>query len=621
MSDCPRIASLLLLFFAIAMPAVGDEPWHLIFPEQRRIEIRDPSCLPRAPLPRVPVPPTVTSPQADRTERMLSLDEAIGIALANTEVIRVLAGTGAAASGNTIYDPAIHNTEVDRARARFDPEVQLENQFLQTETPQPGIISESPLRVGIDGQQVETYDMDFGLSKTTATGGSLGLGVNANTRRTSPADAGLNPQARSTVDLSMTQPLLQGGGLRANLAPIEIARIDTERSFFQTKDSVQQSVRGVIEAYWAVVFARVDLWTRKKQAEQGLESLNVAEARQRTGFAGAAEVAQTRTAYANFRANVISAEANLLDREAALRNILGLPPSDPLRLVPSTAPTQKRLEVQWDSILETAERFRPDLIELKLILEADHQQLLMARNNALPQLNATGMYRWDGLTGRTPDREYISSEAGEFTGWQLGVNFSVPLGLRQGRASVRQWELLILRDRANLDQALHNTTHVLAASYRNLAEFYEQYRAFREAREAAHLNLDVQLKAYQVGRTIYLNVLQAITDWGNSVSAEAQALVQYNIELANLDQQTGVILESHGVRFVEERFAAIGPMGRMGPERCYPRAMRPGTNHQRYPAGDQPAESGFELEGPLGPTAPLPPKSSREVIPPPSPRQ
>ena len=78
----------------------------------------------------------------------------------------------------------------------------------------------------------------------------------------------LNPQARGSTTLSYTQPLLQGAGVGPNLAPIVIARINTERSYFQFKDAVQELVRGVIEAYWAVVFARTDVWARRQQVEQ-----------------------------------------------------------------------------------------------------------------------------------------------------------------------------------------------------------------------------------------------------------------------------------------------------------------------------------------------------------------
>src|SRR5205814_2570594 len=112
-------------------------------------------------------------------------------------------------------------------------------------------------------------------------------------------------------------------------------------------------------------------------------------------------------------------------------------------------------------------------------------------------------------------------------------------------------------------------------------QFYEQYLAYRKTRTAARTNLEQQIADFQAGRAIFLNVLQAITDWGNAVSSEAQALSQYNVELANLEKQTGTILESHGVRFMEERFAAIGPLGRLARRREYPLGSAPGPNRER----------------------------------------
>ena len=61
--------------------------------------------------------PRFPSPSDDVQADKLSLDDAIRIALANSEVIRVLGGS----SGRTQYDPAIINTEIDQNRAAFDP--------------------------------------------------------------------------------------------------------------------------------------------------------------------------------------------------------------------------------------------------------------------------------------------------------------------------------------------------------------------------------------------------------------------------------------------------------------------------------------------------------------------
>ena len=82
---------------------------------------------------------------------------------------------------------------------------------------------------------------------------------------------------------------------------------------------------------------------------------------------------------------------------------------------------------------------------------------------------------------------------------------------------------------------------------------------------------------------------------------EANALAQYNTELANLELETGTILESHGVRFFEERYGSIGPLGRLGRGRLYPETMRPGENEPKYRNGKEPAENFFELDDPLKP--------------------
>jgi outer membrane protein TolC len=575
----------------------AQQPFPFIFPEERTIKIRDPSELRPARIPNTPPPPTVSN-REDFPPRQLSLDDAIRTALANSEVVRVLSGVSASSSGRTIYDVAVQNTGIDEANAAFDPTLQVNNSFNRIDRP-----SNSNGNT-IIGNQGDNYNLDLDLSKKTVTGGTFNLGVNATPSKQAQDPfilqnpTFLNPRAPSSADLSYTQPLLRGMGRPANLAPIVLARIETERSYFQLKSSVQALVRSVVEGYWEVVLARTNVWARLQQEKQSKGALDLAEARLRAGLGDLGDISQARLAYNNFRASLITAEANLLQREAALRNVLGVPPYDPEQIVPVTPPTLDRITPDWTELLELAQERRPDLIELKLILEADEQRLLQANNQALPQLDAVGLYRWNGLEGQLPNGTTLSSRPGQFTDWTLGVNFSVPLGLRQSRANLRRQELVISRDLANLDQGVHAASHILAGNLRSLAQYYEQYDAYRAARDAAETNLKAQYAEYRNGRTILLNLLQGITDWGNAVSAEAQALLQYNTELANLEQQTGTILETHGVRFFEERFNAIGPLGRLGHGRSYPGTTTPDLNGDRYPAGERPSEDVFELETP-----------------------
>lgn len=596
-----RQSLLVLLTVGLALSAESAEAQQVLptlFPEQRSMSIRDPSQLQRTRIPESPQPSKASNTQPDLPSVYLSLDEAIRTSLGNLDVVRVLAGITATTSGRTIYDTAITNTSIDQQNSQFDPFLSINNSWNRIENPSAIFDALNPGRSLITGLRTDNFNSTTNLSKQNALGGIWDLGLNVSPSRFQPGVFPLSPQTRSSTSLGYTQPLLKGGRVGANLAPIVLARIDTERSYFQFKDSVQENVRGVIEAYWSLVAARTDVWARRQQVDQLTEAVRRITARVEQNIDNRADLAQAKLTLANFRANLVASEANVIQREAALRNILGWAPSDGMRVIPISPPNRERFVPDWSQINELAGERRPDVIELKLILEADEQQLQIARNNALPQVDAVGLYRWNGLEGTMPNGSNISSNSGAFTDWTLGVNFSVPLGLRQSRAALRSIELLIARDRANLQQGLHNAAHSLATSVRAIDQQYEQYLAFREAREEARVNLDAQLLRYRTQQTILLNVLQAATDWGNAVSAEANALTQYNSQLATLERQTGTILETHAISFLEERYGSVGPLGHFEEPPCYPLDLRPTLNAERYPVSDQPAEESFDLKPP-----------------------
>ncbi|WP_373651443.1 TolC family protein [Schlesneria sp. DSM 10557] len=585
---------------SFALSAKSAPAQHLfptIMPGQRSVQVRDPSQLAKYRIYDSPPPPTVST-----TEELepcpISLDDVIRFSLNRTDVVRILTGATATSSGQTIYDAAITNTTIDQNNARFDPVLSSESAFTHLENPQAVFDPVDPTQTLLNGYITDGFANSTNLTKLNALGGTAGIGWNVNDRRFRPQFSPLNPQADTNTVLSYTQPLLRGAGIQANMAPIVISRINTELSFFVLKDSVQEMVRGVIEGYWTLVAARTDVWSKEQQIEQLEETVRYIKTQMKLGIVNRADLSQVQVTLANTRANLVTSRANMIQREDALRNLIGMPPSDGKQLIPHTPPTDERFHPDWSKLLEIAAERRPDLVEMKLIIEADEQQIILARNSALPQLDGVALYRWNGLEGTTPAGPPIRTGAGEHTDWTLGVNFSVPLGLRQARATLRQRELIIARDRINLHQGLHNAAHILATNIRSLDQYYELYLAYREVREAAKTNLDYQLAKYRTGNGILINVLQAVTDWGNAISNEANSLANYNTTLATLERQSGTILETHGVTFYEERYGSIGPLGRFFVDSCYAAETRPGENGERYPMSEKPAEEKFDLKRP-----------------------
>ena len=185
-------------------------------PEQKNMEIRDPSLLPSIPVSQLPPPPTILDPQSGDEVRYLALDEAIGIALQNSEVVRVLAEDGEIAinSGQTIYDPAIVNNEIDRERAVFDPRVDVKNHFNRFETPRAlqdpifGLFNQfglpvppaltpftDPSLATITGTRSSNYDLEAKITKKTFSGGRAQARVDVLRDRFHPGIFALNPQS------------------------------------------------------------------------------------------------------------------------------------------------------------------------------------------------------------------------------------------------------------------------------------------------------------------------------------------------------------------------------------------------------------------------------------------
>ncbi len=616
-----RLTIALLLLIPCGCEMARDVMQYVVMPEQRTINnYLDPDRLPSAPIPDIGPPRTVSNVRPEEKDWPLSLDDAIRVSLENTNVVRVLTGATVTNSGQTIYDAAITNTTIDQQQANFDPVFKENNQWSYTNTPNGTVnfslasfvtgIPANPPTI-IISQPTDQFQTTLGLTKNNVLGGQLGLNFIDQFQRfyqfnnaINPfaTNYPLNPEQTSTIQLNYTQPFLQGAGFQVNMAPIVIARLNTQVSFFQYKDSVQEMVRSVADAYWQLVQNRTNAWARKIQVDQSKEAYKLEEARMKIGTGDRATETQARSTYLQFKANLVAAEAAVLASEGTLRNLIGLPPDDGRRIVPISMPTSMRYKAEWDDLVRLAERRRPDIIELKLIIEAEKQRLIQAENMALPQLNGIAQYQWNGLSGSMPNGVGATTLPGQFTDWTLGVNFSVPLGLRQARAMVRQEKLIIEKDKANLNQGLHAAIHELAATIRNLDSAYEQYIAFKDSRIAADANVRVQNEKFKAGKTIYLNVLQALNDWGNAVTSEASSLLTYNTTLAILERQTGTILETHGLVFQEERMRAAGPLHfeRDYPASQPPVALPPGTPGapQLHFSTGEPAENFFDLRNP-----------------------
>ena len=107
--------------------------------------------------------------------------------------------------------------------------------------------------------------------------------------------------------------------------------------------------------------------------------------------------AQAQAQLEDFRQRNIRAKAIVMEQEATLRNLLGLPPTDGEYLYAVEEPSKAPMTHDWPHLVETAISSRPDITRKRLAIRLEELYFLQARNALLPKVDLQGLWRVNGL--------------------------------------------------------------------------------------------------------------------------------------------------------------------------------------------------------------------------------
>jgi outer membrane protein TolC len=561
------------------------------------------------PLPKLAAPRTTDNPEAEEIWQ-LTLPEALRIGLDNSEVIRVISlgaqgipqggfeptplntGAGAGASAalgagtlSTVYDPALQETQIATALANFDTTFTTSMLWGHSVTPFNNGISAGTIstqRFPIIFVQ-DTGQFASSLQKRTMTGAVLQITHNINYLY-SNSPGNVFPSAYTTnTQLQFTQPLLGGtaqnpSGLEANRAPIVIARLNADAAVWNFKAAVMAEMRSIEQQYWALSQQQIQLWSRETAVRLGEEIVRRERAELEAGRGTTADVAEAQQNLENFQLAYITATSDVITTERQLRNILGLPPADNRRIIPVTAPTEARIEPDWQSSLAQMLAYQPDIVQQQLLVRLTELQLLVARNQLLPQLNLNALYQFNGLGAKLDQAEGVmtgqairaidplisareraaglNSNPGlykNFQQWQVGLTFIAPIGFRAALANTRNAQYQLLRQRAFLQQIVHQQSHSLARFFLEVDANYKQFKTAQRLRQAAQIRLESARAYYEEGRTGFTidRLLDAVSQYANAIAQEAQFKTSYNTSIAALEEAKGTLLAYDNIAVAE----------------------------------------------------------------------
>lgn len=504
-------------------------------------------------------PPVVEQNRAvapEGTQAPLTLDDAIRIGLSNSGIVRVAAGGTVAASPATPYDPQIADAQIRIAQATFDPIVSSIASANWINRP-----SGSVFGPGLSAPNQRNDATVIGnVTKTWLTGTETRVGYNPSTGyllRPNYSGSSFNPLYTSNLEWALKQPLLKGGSVMANKAPIRIAYLRRDQSALTTRQAVMASVRSIAESYWELTSTRNTVTSLETIAPLMQRAATIEREKMAAQRSVAADVAKIEAQLHQLAQQIIAAKSAAVQSELRLRNLIGLPPTDGFVITPSTEPLIAPIAIDVAGATATAIANRPDVIRQASMVRTRECELLVVRNAALPQLDLLGLNRWNGVGGYWNDS--LSQMAStEFVDYQASLTLTAPIGLRAGVANIRAAVLQLEREKALMKQAIHSANHQVSSLTQEVSY---SLRLFNEADSRRKLNAEWLAGArirFENPPPVGENgdwLLAALNDYLSAMRSQSEAnidsqalLARYNIALARLSEATGTILHEFDIR-------------------------------------------------------------------------
>jgi outer membrane protein TolC len=455
----------------------------------------------------------------------LSLDQAIHLALEHSLELQIVQKKMSA----TETDPTVE-------QAKYDPSFNANLNGGRT--------------VDSSGD-TNTVATSLSLDQPVMTGGTVTLEFDDTWTKTTSAFNELQYGSTgrfydSLLQLKFTQPLLKGGGMTVNRAPILIAANNASSSNEAVKQKAQELVGDVERAYWNLVLQRKILQVKQEALRAAKALWDAARAKVEQGVLASIEALVAESGAASQEEAVVVAERAVRDAQDQLRRFFtpsAAALTNEAAIIPLDEPDPEPREIDLAALTQAALEGRPELVQAKLDLANSRLSLAMAQNEERPTLDLQGSAGLNGLGG-SPTSKLGS---GDFYQWQAGVTLTVPLGNRAAYATMLRRRFEMEQAALQLKDKEQSILLEVKEAARGAVANSKRVEVTRQARRLAEKKLEAEQARFDLGLTTVQDVLTFERDLAEAKQAEIQAAVDYRNSLVDLDQRTGRLLGRHGI--------------------------------------------------------------------------
>ncbi|MFZ4931649.1 TolC family protein [Chryseobacterium sp. Mn2064] len=366
----------------------------------------------------------------------------------------------------------------------------------------------------------------------------------------------------SSVNLSLTQPLLRGRGRDITTISERISQLYIENTKSNNEFANSTTILQIGQAYWNYYLAYKSLEIYKENEGRIRNVFEVTKELIKADKKPAGDLAQVNADLANQERFTAIAEQSLYEARVNLGRVIGLSNEESLQLdipvneFPAITESEYRTGLDRAAFIRIAMERRSDIKAVETISDALEMQYKLAENNTKPQLDLTGFVFYGGaIAGNGIDKLFSSftNNEGRNMGAGAKLTFTFPLNNNLAKGNSAK-SLVSLNDQKvsnenlqrNIQLNISNAINKLDNSVIALQRAKEALDSYTEAFNSEQIKL-------QAGLTTILNVILFQERLTTSELEYLQAYQQFAVAIISLRHETGTLISQGDKGFTLNR--------------------------------------------------------------------
>ena len=460
-------------------------------------------------------------PVTEMTPVRLSLLDAIRFSLLGNRGIDVVA-----------YEPRQAQEEAKGAQSVYDPLLFSDASFSRD----PNLESSVTDIVTEDNGITRT-----GIRKPLETGGSLSAYLETRYGDLNNAQFDRVYKNLFAPTLELRQPLLNNLGGKKEKTAIKIANYQANISKEEFREKVIETANSVAKVYWQLYLFRELIAVNQQNLDMAEEVYRREAERLARGITQPLDVARARSNAEARRSTLLRSKEEYrvaMDRLKLLLNWKKLRIDSEHEVIPVEPPRTASLNVDETEAIETALKYRPEIVKAKqevMIRQVDED---LAANQRLPKLDAFGRY---GVSGYGEDfRDAIDDVSfNQGNVWAVGLNFEWAIGNRSAKSQYRKKKLKRLQSNAQLKSLEDDIKLDIKQVLQRIVTSQGEIAASRLAKDAAEKVVEGEFTRFDIGQTSNEELLRAQDLLAVTSRSFFRAIADYNIALHELTRAKG----------------------------------------------------------------------------------